>query len=243
MELDGVLNGETQEIEQAKGVTEQQPEQQEPEVKEPQARAEPEAKPESPPPGDEHDKHVPLAALEAVRKEKTDWKEKAIRAEAELNAFREQQQRTQQPQEQQPIDPLEFAQHLALNERLNMSEMLARKEHADMDEMLGVFEQAVKQNPALGAELKKQTHPWEWVYQQGKKFKLMQEMGDDPEAYRKRLEDEIRAKLTAEATPPAQPAVQTPPVQIPQSLAGERSAGARSAPTWSGPSPLESILK
>jgi hypothetical protein len=171
MELDDVLNGTLPEKEDAEGVTEQQPEPQEPIV---EAKAEPEAKPESPPPGEEHDKHVPLAALEAVRKEKTDWKEKAIRAEAELKAFRETQQTQQQPQQQVETDPFSFTQKAVLNERLNMSEMLARKDHADMDEMLAVFEEAANKNPALGAELAKQTHPWEWVYQQGRKLKMLQ---------------------------------------------------------------------
>jgi len=237
MELDDVLNGTQPQVEDAEGVTEQQPEPQEPAV---EAKAEPEAKPESPPPGEEHDKHVPLAALEAVRKEKTDWKEKAIRAEAELKAFREARQTQQQPQQQEEMDPYSFAHKLVLNERLNMSELQARKDHADMDEMLAVFEEAANKNPALGAELAKQTHPWEWVYQQGRKFKMMQEMGDDPESYRKRLEEEIRQKVLSEQAQ-AQPQVTTPQVQVPQSLAGTRSAGVR-ATTWTGPTPLDTII-
>jgi hypothetical protein len=233
-DLENVLNGQDQNNEPPEVVAEQT---QEPAL---ETQAEPETQ-QSPPTGEKHDKTVPLEALEAVRKEKTDWKEKAIRAEAELKAFRETQQ--QQPQqEQQPVDPYTFANNLALNERLNMSEMLARKDHPDMDEKLAIFEMAADQNPALAAELKRQTHPWEWVYQQGKKLQMLQEMGDDPESYRKKLEDEIRAKVEADYAQ-QQPVVTTPGVTIPQSLAGTRSAGARSATQWTGPTPLNSIIK
>lgn len=239
MELQGVLNGDEPIEQVAEGVAEQVTE---------QPAVEQEAAPEteqstSPPPGEKDTKSVPLSALEAVRHERTDWKEKAIRYEAELKTIKEMQTQ-QQPQEQVEVDPYVSMQNEIFNERLNMSEMLARKDHPDIDEKLAVFEIALKNNPALGAELRRQTHPWDWMYQQAKKIQMMQEMGDDPDSYRKKLEEELRAQIKAEFEAQSNPIPSAAPqAQIPQSLAGTRSAGVRNAPVWTGPSSLDSILK
>lgn len=67
------------------------------------------------------------------------------------------------------------------------------------------------------------------------------EIGDDPAAFRAKLEAEILAKhgLTAEGAAAEVPA--KPPV-LPSNLAGARNVGSRSGPAWSGPPSLQDIF-
>lgn len=176
--------------------------------------------------------HVPLAALEAERKGRQDWKEKAIRAEAERDALRNAQQPQAQPQQ---LDPLQTMQRQLINERFNTSEMLARQKYTDMDEKLAVFQEAARQDPALMLALQSQNHPWEYAYKHAERLLLQREIGDDPKSYRAKVEAEIRAKIASEAAQVAAPAV-------PASLNGARSVAARSAPAWTGPLPISDIL-
>lgn len=197
---------------------------------------------------DDATKLVPLKALEEERKGRQDWKEKAIRAEAALEELRKQQAQpssTAPQQDQSAPLPAELA---LLNERMNMSEIMVRQQHQDVDEMLAVFQKAAEQNPALGAQLAQQRHPWQWMYDQAKRMKAMEEIGSDPAAYKQRLRDELLAELqaqqtsTASAAPAAQTPVSAPAPVIPKTLATARSAAPRSAPAWTGPTPLSDIL-
>jgi hypothetical protein len=192
------------------------------------------------PPSPGSDKNVPLAALEAERKQRQDWKEKAIRYEEELKHLKAQPApQQQQPDQQREMSPQEFA----INERFNTSEIIARDKHPDMDEKVAAFEAAAKQNPALQAELMRQPHPWEFVYQQGKRMLAMQEIGDDPVAFRERVRQELLTELQAQpqsAQPAADPA---PTAALPTSLASARSAAGRSADAYTGPTPFEDLFK
>ncbi len=73
------------------------------------------------------------------------------------------------------------------------------------------------------------------------------EIGDDPAAFKAKLEAEILAKHGITPSDPANPAAtpQKPgaaPV-MPSNLATVRNAGARAGPTWSGPTQLSDIFK
>lgn len=195
---------------------------------------------EPPSPGNE--KNVPLAALEAVRKEKTDWKEKAIRYEEQLKQLQERQQAPQQ-QPQQPQRDL-TPHEIAFNERLNTSELLAREKHPDMDEKLAAWTAAADKNPALGAELLNQRHPWEYVYQQGARLLAMQEIGDDPAAFKERMRQELLAEMQAQPAATAQPApAPASAAALPTSLATARSTAGRSAAAYTGPRPFDELFK
>lgn len=190
---------------------------------------------------------VPLKALEEERKGRQDWKEKAIRAEAALEALRTQQPQPQAAQAQQPVEM--DLQTVLLNERFNNSEMLLRAKHDDVDEMVKVFQSAVAKNPALGVEMGRQVNPYGWMYDQAKRIQAMEEIGSDPAAYRQKLRDELMAELQAkqaQASTDVSAAAQTPAVAaqpvIPKTLATARSAAPRSAPTWTGPTSLSDIL-
>ncbi|MDH2052543.1 hypothetical protein [Achromobacter marplatensis] len=243
MDLDQVLNGSgegepqqdatpaappvTEPAPEPKGETPAEPKQAEPATGEPPA------------PG--HEKSVPLSALEAERKQRQDWKEKAIRLEEQLKAAQapQGQQQAQQPPTHIPVEDV------IINERLNMSEMMLRQTHADVDEKIDRFKQELDRNPALSAELKRQTHPYKWAYEYASRLQLMDEIGSDPNAYREKLKEQVKAELAQQA--PAhteQPAAAAAPApRIPQSLATAHSVGARTAPSWTGPTPLDNILK
>lgn len=70
------------------------------------------------------------------------------------------------------------------------------------------------------------------------------EIGDDPTAYRAKVEAEILAKYgiqpgTQQQAQPGNPAA---PVVMPSNIAGARNVGSRSGPAWSGPPSLQDIF-
>ena len=227
MNLEEVLN--------PQGMAETQPQEQE--AQQPPADDGGEGAPAAP---QTQERHVPLAALEAERTQRQDWKEKAIRNEEEAKQLRQQLEQFQrQPQVQQhyqpqPIDPLQQVQQQLVNERFNTSEMLVKAAHADADQVVEVFMEAARANPALAAALHQQRHPWDFAYKEGKRLAMLKEVGDDPAAYRAKVEAEIRAQLQTQAAPQ---------LQLPQSLNGARSVAPRSAPAWTGPPPLTDIFR
>ncbi|WP_186118278.1 hypothetical protein [Burkholderia gladioli] len=209
------------------------------------------AEPTGATPAHESGTMVPLKALEEERKGRQDWKEKAIRFEEEIKHLRAQHSQPQVPSNPEQRQPQQMSiEQALLNERMNVSEMMVRQQHGDaaVESMLETFQQAVAKNPALGAELAQQRHPWQWMYEQAQRMKAMEEIGSDPAAYRQKLRDELLAELQAQqpaATHPEQPEAPAAPAApaLPRSLATARSAAPRTAPAWSGPTPLNDILK
>lgn len=192
------------------------------------------------PPAPAQEKSVPLSALEAERKQRQDWKEKAIRLEEQLKAAQAPQGQQAAPQQQGPI-PVEDA---LINERLNMSEMMLRQTHTDVDEKVERFKQELDRNPGLVSELRRQVHPYKWAYEYASRLQLMDEIGNDPNAYREKLKEQVKAELAQQQPAPSDPVAAVPASpRIPQSLATAHSVGARSAPAWTGPTPLANILK
>lgn len=71
----------------------------------------------------------------------------------------------------------------------------------------------------------------------------LQEIGDDPAAYRER----VRAEILAESQQAPQNGQQTgagqQPAVMPSNLAAARNVGSRAGPAWAGPKPLNEIFK
>lgn len=190
-----------------------------------EAPAEPEAKPEP---------MVPLAALMEVRDE--------------LKAFKRQAQQQQPQPEPQPIpdvleDQAAFTGHLTdqvqqqmLNARLDMSEMMARDAHGDavVDEALAAAQQA-----GIAGQFVQQKHAYDALVKWHSSQKVAAEIGNDPAAYKARLEAEIRQKIEAE-----QAAKQAAEIaaSAPASLANVNGGGGTSAPQWAGPTSLASLI-
>jgi hypothetical protein len=78
-----------------------------------------------------------------------------------------------------------------------------------------------------------------------KRQQAQAEIGDDPVAYRARVEAEIRAKFEADAQNPdrltEQPQQRAP--VMPSNLAAARNVGSRAGPAWGGPTKMDDIFK
>lgn len=228
-DLENVLNGQESEGVKTEEVAA-------PEVKPEEVKTEEVATPEeSQPPEDKTEKTVPLSALESVRKERTDWKERALKAEGRAEAFERQVQPQTQEEYVEP-DPIQMIQNVILQERFNTSRIIAERDHADLHEKVDYFLEATKDNPYAQQQAISQPHPWEWIHKQASAMMIANEIGSDPKAYEEKLRQKIIAEMQQQ---PAQ--IQKP--SIPQTLAGGRSAAPRSAAVFTGSTPLDSILK
>jgi hypothetical protein len=196
-----------------------------PEPSAPVIEAEKPAAPEPEPQGDgrardpETGRFVPISALLDERDKRQAETAKRVELEAQL-------QRYQQPQQPEyvPTDPsgiIQYAlaeqQRIAFNERLNTSELMARQAHGEdiVSEAQQAFLAAVGQNPMLQQQLQGQIHPYDFVVKWHKQHKLMSEIGQDPEAWRKSEAEKIRAQVLAElqgqGVQPAPSSQQPPP--------------------------------
>ena len=199
-----------------------------PEQSAPVIEADKPAAPEPEPQGDarardpETGRFVPISALLDER----DKRQAETRKREELE---QQLQRYQQPQqpEQVPTDPsgiIQYAlaeqQRIAFNERLNTSELMARQSHGEetVSQAQQAFLAAVGQNPMLQQQLQGQIHPYDFVVKWHKQHKLMSEIGQDPEAWRKSEAEKIRqqvlAELQGQGVQPAQSSQSQPPPSV-----------------------------
>ena len=173
--------------------------------------------------------------------------------EGELAAVRRQQEEAARPQPQQmpplaPIDPSQDPQgftnrlqQVLLNERLNNSEMMLREKLGPekVDEYVAEFKQLAQRDQTLFGKLYQQTNPYSWMTREVDRLRMLNDIGDDPAAYRSKLEAEARAKWEAEAKAavPVSPAAGLQP-----SLANARSVAGRRDSTWTGEPSLEDVL-
>lgn len=223
----------------------------EPEGQEPEVEAEPD-----PVPRDEKGKFTkkdkpdgqePEAWSYAAYKDEKENKQRYKREAEELRAEVERL-RTQQPQ-QKRIDPIDdpegFERSLEqrleqrlLNERIQFSERFARSQYGEE-----MWEQTngwlMTQPDGFRQQFLQSSDPCGDAVKAFKRHQAMQEIGDDPAAYRERLEAEIRERVLAEMQPAAP---QQPSQPKPSNFASARSAGKRTGPSWAGPTPLSSIL-
>jgi hypothetical protein len=203
---------------------------------------------------------IPRRAYEDERRKRQDHKERAAKLEGELAEVRRQMEELrkapptppQQYQPPQPVDPAQDpqgfvsrVQEVVLNERLNTSELLARQAHGaeTVDAAIAEFKEAAKADPSLFPKLYGNPHPYDWMLKQVEKLRVQREMGDDPAAYRTKMEAEIRERVMAEMAQqqPQAPRV-SPAAGLAPSLANVRSAAPRSAPAFSGPPSLNDVL-
>lgn len=182
-----------------------------------------------------------------------DEKEKRQQYEREVEQFRarEQQMQAQLAQYQQPkqsIDPIDDPQgfqasvqeqiaQAQFQTRLEMSELIARQNHGE--ETWQATNQWLHTNPQMVQQLQQSQDPCGEAVRAFKRHQAMQEIGDDPQAYRERVEAEVRERLEAEMT---QQAPQVPSQPMPANFASSRNAGKRKGPEWSGPTSLDAAL-
>jgi hypothetical protein len=194
---------------------------------------------------------VPRSALEDERAKRRDWKGKADRLEGEAAELRKQLEELRKPppapqpppqpaQQYQFPDPVthpaEYQAEMLANHAFNVSELLARDKYGDeaVDKLVSDFAQMAQGDPMLWAKLRQQRHPFEWARREVQRQGFLREVSD-PEAYKAKLRAEWEAERAAQAPPAVATPTNTPPPNMPPSLANVRSAAPRQAPQWSGP--------
>lgn len=209
---------------QAQALTEPAPVEQQPQAPDPNAN-----------------RQVPLSELMAERKKRQEIERLHMEAEARAKAYEHMQQRQPQPQYQpQPqaepppdffTDPeaafnhrLQTVQHHYTNMMLNQSEIMARDKFGDE-----LVDAALKAAQAAGAAhtFMDKPHPWGELVKWHKRQQTLQVVGDDPEAYRKKVEEEVRQKVLAELK--AGGASGQPAPKFPGSLANATGQGEHGA--------------
>jgi hypothetical protein len=186
--------------------------------------------------------HVPINAL-------LDEREKRQKLEKRLADL---EQQTRQPQNIPSVtdDPEAFAQHqqlliqqTATNTRFETSELVARQQHGDdpVQKAMDWAMQRSQESPAFAAEYLKQKHPIDWAVRQQKRHALLDDIGDDPEAYRARIIAEFqlrqtqRPACTRSPRHPTQPAAAKPaprPSLASAPISGRNTDGPRARPRF-----------
>jgi hypothetical protein len=163
----------------------------------------------------------------------------------EVQTYRAQMQQQAQPK---PIDPMDDPEGFtkAIDQKLQAtrfemnlqwSERMARSQFGD--EAWEAANQWLRDNPQAIEQFKGSDDPCGDAVKAHRRHMAMQEIGDDPQAYRERLEAEIRERLEAERQ---EQAPQTPPAPQPSNFASARNAGKRNGPAWAGPTSLDNAL-
>lgn len=193
-----------------------------------------------------------LAAKIAETRKRQEAEQRALQAEAKLQAYEQMMGRQVAPQpeaeeQQQPewLDPeaVQYVEKLVESKttasRLETAEMLTRTMVADYDEFAPLAIEAAERNPAVRQAIVTASNPAMAAYEYGKRLARGREYLADPDGYEARIRAEERAKLEAERTPSSAKAA----IAAPPSLAGVTSTGSRqvSAERYSRPVPLDEL--
>jgi hypothetical protein len=229
-DLDAILSGE---IPAQEPVSQQTPPEQQP----PEGQAEAEtgdkeqdAAPPAVPPVKDEGPHVPRKALEDERRKRQEL-ERQIADLTSKAAPPTAQPQTQQPVQQQPrqmpkrpdpwTDPEGAAaydqmmlQHQLFETRVVTSQELMKATKPDFDEINRIFIEAASSDPYLEQQLVQHPLPAKFAYEQGKRIKLMREIGDDPDAYEKRLREKWEAERADQQQPQPQPVAPAAPKSL-----------------------------
>jgi hypothetical protein len=240
------------------------------------------AQKDGPPPSHEDepaDAEGRLKALIGERKKRQETEQKLNERDKAFDELQKRLERLEsggQPQAQQPkpaakpaevpdpwLDPEGYARHIAeeadkrsFRTLVSVSQGVMRTQHDDYDDVEKVFREECKSNPFLAQQLRTSSFPARFAYEQGKRLMALREIGDDPTAFKAKIEAELKAKLEAEKSTEPQTPAPTPalapqaasptpkPPPPPPSLAGVTSAAPRKAAAkFEGPTPLDAILR
>jgi hypothetical protein len=200
-------------------------------------------------------KMVPVTALEKERRKRQEYEREleALRKQLQPEQQTQQQQQRQGPQPPDPFtDPAGFAEFVQaqveerfLTHRLNDSEERAIATYG-ADVVDAAYEAVLKAGPHEAQRLLATKDPYAELVKWHKRQLAMAEVGDDIEAYKARLREELLAELQGggKAPNPASNPSQTPAAKVPKTLGRTPSVQPRdeSGRFASGPAPLTEIL-
>ena len=228
-DLEQILNGETPETPAAPEVVvdpevKAEPTGGEAKVEEVPAEPKPEVKAEEP-------QTVPVGVVQELRRE--------LR---ELKAA--QNQKPEAPAPDMFEDPDGYRNYMqaavqssGINSKLEMSRFMAEREFGK--EVVDAAFDYFSEHPEQSQALLKSASPFHAVVEQYNNVRVAQEIGNDPTAYRAKLEAEIRAKVEAELV--AKQARDAAGKFAP-SLANVTGTGGGPKNEWTGPTPLSKVI-
>lgn len=195
--------------------------------------------------------YVPVSALIDQRLEARQEKQRVAELQRRLEEI--ERAKTQEPVDfftdpqaalKQSLDPFEsrlqsVTQNLTLRaSRAEAIAMHGRETFNKMEEAIGeAMEKGDPEMPMLRQQMMQSDDPAGVAMSWYQRRVVLNEVGNDPAAYRER----IRAELMAEMN--GKPAVQQPAPVMPTPLEAARNVGSRTGPTWAGPTPLGDIFK
>lgn len=207
---------------------------------------------------------VPLAALKEERAKSKRYTEALADVERKLSEqnsawerrFEQLVATIRQPQQQD--DPPDFysnpdaaiQQYLTpLMQRVEglsetMSRQFAVREHGEeaTKSAYAEMERRLASDPRTRGEYQRimqSGDPWGELVRWHKREQLAAEIGNDPDAYKAKVKQELLAELQQQQ---GKPAAGNPAPVMPSNLATARNVGARSGPAWAGPTPLADIF-
>lgn len=202
-------------------------------------------------------------ASETTDEEPKDWTYKAVKDErrkrqelqAELDKLKQQQDPGKEREQQKPDwfnDPDAAAQQqqqqmqkMLFEQRAIMGQEIMRGQHDDFDEMETKFFQMLEENPHLGDGMRSAANPAKYAYETAKKA-IEAEALKDVDGYKAKLEADVRkdveAKVRAEYEAKLKKQQEKEGAILP-TLSGASSKGGLKSDDWSGPTPLDEILK
>lgn len=127
-------------------------------------------------------------------------------------------------------------QNTRMSTLMDVSETLAVQQYGQ--EVVDAAFAAVKAS-GQAARFMNSKNPYGEMVAWHKQQQVLQEIGDDPEAYRQKIEAEIRQKIDAELAAKQAKAMAE---AAPPSMARVNGAGGATQPAWSGPTPIGDIL-
>lgn len=197
---------------------------------------EPEAKAEPPEPKEE-EPSVPLSVFKSMR---DDYKQKLDQVSQQAN----------RPQQEPPKAPDMFENPEAYQKyvgeqignartqtKLEMSRFMAERDFG-AEEVQAVVDY-FNDKPQLTQQFLNAPSPFHAAKQYVDAQKTAQEIGNDPAAYKARIEKEVRAQIEAEMV--AKQAQEMAAKSAP-SLANTNGSGGKTDPGWSGPTDLTSLI-
>jgi len=131
-------------------------------------------------------------------------------------------------------------QQIALQTKLQTSEVIARSRYKDFDEKIQVFAQVLEQTPGLHSQWLSSPDPAEFAYRAGSARAELTAAGD-MEKWREQVRTEERKKIEAEFKA-KQDELEKQRKELPSSLSDVRGA-VKHQPVFTGPIPMEDILK
>jgi len=228
--LDGETETETEEV-----VEESTPEVEEQPEPEAEARAEEQTgeEGETPSPEPEKSRDIPVTALLDEREKRQEAQRRAEEADRRAKSLEAELREMRTPKEEAPDwydDPqkaAEYQQNTVLTkfetQRMQQSKFFAEREFgADtVKETIAYFDR----NPAASQQFMAHPSPFHAAVEFYQRQKVVEEVGADPEAYRAKLAEEIRAELEAQYSANGQKSQSSKPKAPPPSMASAPASG------------------